>query len=103
MLLYTATFRDWFNRHLSSHACGIVNDGMDSYASLIPNHSRLFNRFAPEIWSTAAKDAERAGYDNVFEYIARWRCADKVAEWPDVETLMVWYACERAAREVAGE
>ena len=103
MLRYSATFRDWFNRHLSGHACSIVNDGMDTYASLIPNYSRLFARFAPEIWSTATEDAKEAGYSNVFEYIARWRSTGYVAGWTDFEKLMVWYACEHVAREVAGE
>jgi len=61
----------------------------------------IFNRFQNEIWDMAVEEAESLGCKNVADMIAGFRRADMVENIGTFKNLMVWFACEKLAWEMA--
>jgi len=103
MRIRAKTFRDWMKanfskgelRELAQHGAEAGWHGLTYYSET----TKLYRRFADEIWETLIKDAEEYGYRNVFQYTATFRLAD-VPNRTQAENLLVWYMAERTAREL---
>ncbi len=97
------TFRAWFNANLKDSASDIANHGADagfSYITYTTDTVHIFDHFAHEIWDMAVEDAEDQGCKNVAEMIAGFGRADMLSGLDQFKNLMVWYACEKVAREM---
>ena len=97
------TFREWFTANLTEEAKDIANHGADAGWSGITYTSdtvQLFDKFGSEIWDMAVEDAEEMGHKNVAEMIAGFGRADMLSGLDQFKNLMVWYACEKIAREL---
>lgn len=51
----------------------------------------------------AVQDADDMGCKNACEMIAAFRRSDMIGDIDQFKNLMVWYACEKVAREIAGD
>jgi hypothetical protein len=99
----TKTFREWFAAKLKDQARDIANDGADAGFPWITSTAdtvRLFDKYGSEIWEMAVEDAESMGHKNVAEMIAGFTRSDMLADLDQFKNLMVWYACEKLAREM---
>lgn len=95
-------FRTWFKNNLKDYAQGIANHGADAGYPCITYTSdtvKIFDKFGDEIWDMAVEDAESMGHKNVAEMIAGFNRADMMSGLDQFKNLMVWYACEKVARE----
>lgn len=102
LIIRAKTFRAWFNANLKDRAADIANHGADGGYPCITYTSdccRIFDHFAEEIWEMIAQDADDFGHKSTAEFIAGFRRADMCADWDSFRTLLVWYACEKVARE----
>jgi hypothetical protein len=96
------TFRDWFKVNLDDSARDIARNGADcGFPSITMTRDtvEIFDAFADEIWEMARQDAEEMGSKNVAEFIAGFGRADMLETFDTFKNLMVWYACEKIARE----
>lgn len=96
-------FRAWFAANLSEHAEDLANHGADAGYPDITYTSdcvAVFDQFADEIWTMAVDDADDMGEKNVCAMIAGFTRSDMLGDWNTFKTLMLWYACEKVAREV---
>lgn len=106
MIIRAKDFRSWFNANLRSSAKDIASHGADcgypniSYTS---DTVKIFDRFGAEIWDMAVEDASEMGCNNVCELISGFSRADMLDDLDRFKNLMVWYACEKVARETAGD
>lgn len=103
MIIRSKTFRAWFNANLRDSARGIANHGADAGYPCITYTSdtvKIFDHFADEIWEMAVQDAEEFGNKNVCEMIAGFSRSDMLGSFDQFRNLMVWYACEKVAREL---
>ena len=98
------TFRSWFDANLKHQARDIAEHGADCGFPCITYTSDtvcIFDRFEDEIWNMAVQEAENLGCKNVAELIAGFRRADMLDDIATFKNLMVWFACETLAREIA--
>jgi hypothetical protein len=96
-------FRAWFRNNLKDYARDIANHGADAgypWITYTADTVRLFDRFGDEIWDMAVQDADDMGHKNVAEMIAGFSRADMLEGLDQFKNLMVWYACEKLAREM---
>lgn len=97
------TFRAWFNANLKDRARDIAEHGADAGYPCITYTADcvvIFDHFADEIWNMAVEDADDFGSKNVCEMIAGFGRAGMAETWDSFRNLMVWYACEKVAREI---
>jgi hypothetical protein len=100
------TFRAWFKNNLMDYAKDIANHGADAgypYITYNTEAARLFDKFGDEIWNMATEDAEAMGNKSVMEFIAGFRRKDMAEDLLTFKVLMVWYAAEKVAYELAGD
>ncbi|MBR1003238.1 hypothetical protein ABIF99_010063 [Bradyrhizobium japonicum] len=64
---------------------------------------KVFDKFAGEIWDLAVQEASDMGCKNACEMIAGFARSDMIDEIDRFKNLMVWFACETVAREIAGD
>jgi hypothetical protein len=105
MIIRAKDFRTWFKANLSESARDIANHGADAGYPCITytrDTVKIFDRFGHEIWDMAVDDAESMGCKNVAEMIAGFGRADMLSGLDQFKNLMVWYACEKLARESEG-
>jgi hypothetical protein len=104
IIIRAKNFRAWFNANLRSSARDIAEHGADCGYPCI-TYTRdccdIFDKFADEIWEMAADDAEAMGSLNVMHFVSGFRRADMADSWDGLRNLMVWYACEKVAHEIA--
>ena len=100
------TFKEWFAENLADEAQDIAQHGADAgwpHISYTQDCVELYERFEDEIYEMLNEDAEDMGYDNVETMVSQFGRADMLS-WPDGrKNLLVWYACERTAREITME
>lgn len=96
-------FRTWFRANLKDNALDIARHGADAGYGCITYTSDtvvIFDKYGAEIWEMAVEDAEGQGCKNVAEMIAGFKRSDMIDGGLDqFKNLMVWYACEKVARE----
>lgn len=96
-------FTSWFNASLKQHARDIAERGADCGFPCITYTAGticIFDRFEDEIWDMAVERAESLGCKNVTDMIAAFRRADMLNNIGTFKNLMVWFACEKIAREI---
>lgn len=96
-------FRAWFNRNLKEQARDIAEHGADAgwpRITYTADTVKLFDRYGDEIWEMLADDADDQGL-SVPALIAQFQRVDMAETLPTFKNLMVWYACEKIAREIA--
>jgi hypothetical protein len=96
-------FRAWFKAKLADSAQDIAGHGADAgypYITYTSDTVVIFDKFADEIWTMAVDDAEEMGNKNVAEMIGGFGRADMLGDFDQFKNLMVWYACEKVAREL---
>lgn len=96
-------FRAWFKRNLGESARDIARHGADQgypYISYTSDTVTIFDKYGDEIWEMAVEDAEQMGAKNVAAMIAGFGRADMLGSLDQFKNLMVWYACEKVAREI---
>jgi hypothetical protein len=102
MAIEQANFREWFKAHLEEHASDIARHGADAgypHITYTIGTVEIFNAFEDEIWEMANQDADDMGCKNVAEFISGFSRADMLGTFDQFKNLMVWYACEKVARE----
>lgn len=96
-------FRAWFRANLKSYARDIASHGADCgfpWITYTSDTVRLFDKFGHEIWDMATEESDDLGCKNVAEMIAGFGRADMLSGLDQFKNLMVWYACEKVAREM---
>ena len=96
-------FRKWFKRHLEEDAQDICLHGADAGYPEITYTSdtvRVYNRFEDDIYDMLNEDADEMGYKSPEELIATFRRSDMLSTPDQRKNLLVWYACEKVAREM---
>jgi hypothetical protein len=99
----TTTFKTWFNKNLKDSARDIANHGADAgypHITYTSDCAKLFDKFGDEIWNMAVEDADDMGCKNVAEMISGFVRSDMLGDLNQFKNLMVWYACEKLAREL---
>lgn len=102
-IIRAKTFRAWFMANLKDSARDIAGHGADCgfYGISYTHHTvALFDKFGDEIWDMAHEDAESMGDKNVAQFVAGFRRQDMLFSLDGFKNLMVWYACEKIAREL---
>jgi molybdate-binding protein len=97
------TFKEWFEKNLAEDAADIARHGADAGFGGITYTSdtvKLFDQYEDEIYQMLADDAEEFGHKNVPEFIATFGRADMAETMSGLKNLLVWYACEKLAREL---
>lgn len=98
-----STFTNWMKDNLSE---GEMKDlakygadtgwpGLTYYRDTV----RLYESYHDDIWDMLCEDAEQAGYDSVFAFMAIFGRNDAVTD-TQFKNLLVWYAAERVARRI---
>ena len=103
MIVRAKTFRAWFNANLRDRAEDIANHGADSGFYGITYTSdcvKLFDKYDDEIWEMVTDQAESLG-ETVPEMFASFGRQDMFSDVRSFKNLMVWFACETIAREIA--
>jgi len=97
------TFTDWFRENLSDYAHDIAEHGADAGFPFITYYSdtdKVYQQYEEELWAWLAEDADDFGYSTVCEFISTFGRADLASDPMSLRCLIVWYGCERIAREV---
>ncbi len=99
-------FKNWFKEHLGDHVHDIVKHGADcgwAHITCYQECVELYTQFESEIWEMLVEDSESFGHKTPLEFIATFNRSD-MADNPDgFKNLLVWFACERVARELEDE
>lgn len=101
--LRESPFRRWFVRHLKERARDIAEQGADSgfaYITYTADTVKLYKRFEDDIYDMLNEDADEMGYESPEELIATFRRKDMLTTAAMRKNLLVWYACEKVAREL---
>lgn len=99
-------FTQWFKDNLSEQARDIAEHGADCgfpHITYTSECCETYDRFADEIWDYAVQEAEDMSCKNVAEMIAGFGRTDMLETWDMFRNLMLWYACEVVARQIADE
>lgn len=103
--LAPSNFRQWFAENLAEdHGRDIAEHGADCgfpHITYTSDTVELFDMFGEELWEMACDDARDFGEKNVMAFIAGFRRDDMAESLAGFKNLMVWYACERLAHEMA--
>ena len=100
------TFEDWFKDNMIEYAKDIASHGADAgypHITYTAHTVEIFDKFASEIWEMAVEDAEAMGYKNVAEMVAEFGRSDMLENLNNTKSLMVWYGCEKIARQLVNE
>ena len=103
LIIRSTCFESWFKANLKDYQEDIANYGADGgfpKITYIADTCKIFDRFAEQIWDMAVEDAEAMGYNNVAAMIAEFNRSDMLYSIDSFKNLMVWYACEKLAREL---
>jgi hypothetical protein len=95
------TFKQWFAEHLSEYASDIANHGADAgfpHITYTRDTVEVFDQYGDEIWEMAVNMADDMGNKNVAEMISGFGRSDMLCSLDQFKNLMVWFACEEAAR-----
>lgn len=106
MIIRAKNFRRWFKANLREYAQDIANHGADAgypHITYTSDTVKVFDKFAGEIWDLAVQEASSMGCKNACEMIAGFTRSDMIDEIDRFKNLMVWFACETIAREIAGD
>ena len=106
MIIRAKNFRHWFRANLREYARDIANHGADAgypHITYTSDAVKVFDKFAGEIWDLAVQQASDMGCKNACEMIAGFARSDMIDEIDRFKNLMVWFACETVAREIAGD
>ena len=96
-------FRRWFRRNLKSSSRDIANHGADAGYPCITytvDTVKLYNKYEDDIYEMLNEDADDMGYGSPEELIATFRRKDMLSSPDQRKNLLVWYACEKVAREL---
>jgi len=96
------SFRAWFNANLRPLSREITHQGADAgFPGITYTRDlvKLHDKFGDEIWQMAVEDAEEYGASNVCSFISGFSRSDMMHSIDTFKSLMVWYACEKLARE----
>ena len=102
LIIRATCFETWFKANLKDYQNDIANHGADAGFPKITytaDTCKIFDRFAEQIWDMAVEDAESMGYKNVAMMIAEFNRSDMLDTIDSFKNLMVWYACEKLARQ----
>jgi hypothetical protein len=103
MIIRSKSFENWFKANLHEYARDIALHGADAGYPKITYTShtvKIFDKFASEIWDMAVEDAEDMGCKNVAAMIAEFNRSDMLSSVDSFKNLMVWFACEKLARQL---
>ena len=103
MQLRDTPFRRWFKRNLKDSARDIASHGADAGCSGIIYYTecvKLYNKYEDDIYDMLNEDADDMGYGSPEELIATFRRNDMLCSPEQRKNLLVWYACEKVAREM---
>ena len=103
LIIRATCFESWFKANLKDYQEDIANHGADAGFPKITytaDTCKIFDRFASQIWDMAVEDAESMGYTNVAAMIAEFNRSDMLDSIDSFKNLMVWYACEKLAKEL---
>lgn len=103
MIIRSKNFESWFKANLRPYAQDIAQHGADGGFPCITYTNdtvKIFDKFASEIWQMGVEDAQDIGYNNIAAMIAEFGRSDMLATLDSFKSLMVWYACEKLARQI---
>jgi hypothetical protein len=103
MIIRSKSFKDWFLANLRTYAQDIAEYGADGgfpCLTYTDDTVKIFDKFASEIWKMAVEDSQNIGYNNIAAMIAEFGRSDMLATIDSFKSLMVWYACEKLARQL---
>jgi hypothetical protein len=93
--------KDWFNKTLGDQANEIAENGADcGFTGIIYTNEmvEIFDYFQDEIWEMVVNEAEEIG-ENPIKFISSFNRIDMTTEFNNFKALLVWFACEKLARE----
>ena len=96
-------FNTWFDENLSDYASDIANHGADAgypHITYYSDTSPIYDRFENQIFEALSDDAESMGYENIDAMTSQFGRADMLDFPEGRKCLLVWYMCERRAREL---
>ncbi|MEX2716739.1 MAG: hypothetical protein Q6370_010600 [Candidatus Sigynarchaeota archaeon] len=100
------SFRDWMLRNFTKDELAeIARYGADAGwrgLTYTRDIAKLFDTYGDEIWDLVYEDARDFGARNVLEFLAQLPRAVMAETLDTFKVLLVWYAAERIAQEVAG-
>ena len=98
------TFKQWFDANLAEYAEDIANNGADAgfpHITYTNETVEIYDAHESEIYEMLNEDADSFGCKNVDEMVSTFSRSDMLS-WPEGrKNLLVWYACERVAHELA--
>jgi hypothetical protein len=107
MRIRSKTFKQWMlrsftNKELSDIATRGARMGFPRMV-YYQNTSHLYKRFEKEIWDILVNEMKMSDSDNIFDFISQTfnKRSKEVENKNQFEALLVWYAAERIASEVA--
>lgn len=99
-----STFKEWFAENLADSAEDIANHGADGgfpHITYTADTVEIYDQYESDIYDMLNEDADSFGHDNVEQLISTFSRSDMLS-WPEGrKNLLVWYACERLAHEIA--
>jgi uncharacterized protein YbgA (DUF1722 family) len=98
------TFRDFMTTELADYLDDIANHGADAgypHISYTSDCVELHDRYQEELWQMLRDDADDFGYTNVAAFLASFKRNDMTDDLDRMKNLIVWYAAERIASEIA--
>jgi hypothetical protein len=102
-IMHTAlTFSEWFDENLSEYAEGLARQGADAgfpHITYTSDCVKLYDQFEEEIYAMLNEDCDSMGYDCPEALISTFGRKDMLHDPDTRKMLLVWYACERMARE----
>ena len=107
MRIRSKTFKQWMlrsftNKELSDIATRGARMGCPGML-YYRDTSHLYQKFKDEIWNILVDDMKVSDYDNIFDFMSQTfsKRSKEVETKNQFEALLVWFAAERIAREVA--
>ena len=101
------TFREWFDENLSEEASDIAAHGADAGWPAITYTAdcvKVHDEHEEEIWAAVLEDGVEYGdSDNVAAFVGTFNRSGMCNTLDSFKNLLVWYMCERVAREIDEE
>ncbi len=106
MIIRAKTFKDWLKHNFcKSNLEDIATHGANcGWHGLIYTQdiTKLYEKFKQELWEHLMGESESCGYTNPFEFLATFNGAKDVSDADSFETLLVYFAAESMASQLAG-
>jgi hypothetical protein len=96
------SLNEWFKENLAEYAKDIAGHGCSAGFPGITYYTdtcRLYDEYKEDIWQYLQDDCDSFGCEHSLSLIATFNGANQVCDDQTFKNLMVWYACERIARE----